>query len=87
MTIGETRAPMPEDWGRARAVVAHPENLDYGAAAAWTRTGHHVANPLVPRGEAGIAGLAPEHAAPVRKTEQRRRLAARGVFDDSPPTP
>ncbi|HEX3287974.1 MAG TPA: PIG-L family deacetylase, partial [Mycobacterium sp.] len=31
--------PMPEDWGRALAVAAHPDDLEYGAAgavAAWT---------------------------------------------------
>src|SRR5207302_1964679 len=38
--------PMPEDWERAVAVVAHPDDLEYGAAAAvarWTGQGQHVA--------------------------------------------
>jgi hypothetical protein len=38
--------PMPEDWDRAVAVVAHPDDLEYGAAAAvarWTGQGKHVA--------------------------------------------
>ncbi|HEC10546.1 MAG TPA: PIG-L family deacetylase, partial [Acidimicrobiales bacterium] len=25
-------APLPEDWGRAVAIVAHPDDLEYGAA-------------------------------------------------------
>jgi LmbE family N-acetylglucosaminyl deacetylase len=32
--------PMPEDWTSAVAVVAHPDDLEYGAASAvarWTR--------------------------------------------------
>ena len=34
--------PMPEDWSRALAVVAHPDDMEYGAAAAvarWTGQG------------------------------------------------
>ena len=34
--------PMPEDWDRAVAVVAHPDDLEYGVASAvarWTRAG------------------------------------------------
>jgi LmbE family N-acetylglucosaminyl deacetylase len=49
--------PMPEDWNRAVAVVAHPDDLEYGAAAAvarWTSQGKHVAYLLATRGEAGI---------------------------------
>ena len=54
--------PMPEDWDRAVAVVAHPDDLEYGAAAAvarWTRQGKHVSYVLVSSGEAGIAGPGP----------------------------
>ncbi len=29
----EQLSPMPEDWQRALAVVAHPDDLEYGAAA------------------------------------------------------
>ena len=29
--------PMPEDWDRAVAVVAHPDDLVYGVASAVTR--------------------------------------------------
>src|SRR5215467_12492597 len=54
--------PMPEDWERAVAVVAHPDDLEYGAAAAvarWTGQGKHVAYVLATKGEAGIEGMAP----------------------------
>ncbi|MHB1874807.1 MAG: PIG-L deacetylase family protein, partial [Streptosporangiaceae bacterium] len=48
--------PMPEDWNRALAVVAHPDDLEYGAAAAiarWTGQGKSVGYLLATRGEAG----------------------------------
>ena len=52
--------PMPEDWDRAVAVVAHPDDLEYGVASAvarWTGQGKQVSYLLVTRGEAGIAGM------------------------------
>ena len=27
--------PIPEDWQRAVAVVAHPDDLEYGVASGW----------------------------------------------------
>ena len=49
--------PMPEDWDRAVAVVAHPDDLEYGVASAvarWNRQGKHVSYLLATRGsEAG----------------------------------
>jgi len=75
-------APMPEDWRRALAIAAHPDDLEYGAAAAvaaWTDAGREVGYLLVTRGEAGIAGMAPERAGPVREAEQRAGAAAVGV--------
>ena len=50
--------PMPEDWERAVAVVAHPDDLEYGAASAiarWARQGKTVCYLLATRGEAGRA--------------------------------
>lgn len=73
---------LDEDVGRVLAIVAHPDDLEYGAAAAvakWTRAGHDVAYVLATRGEAGIDGLTPEEAAPVRAEEQRRSAAVVGV--------
>jgi LmbE family N-acetylglucosaminyl deacetylase len=64
------------------AVVAHPDDLEYGAAAAvarWTRAGVPVAYLLVTRGEAGIDGMAPEKAGPVREEEERASAAVVGV--------
>lgn len=74
--------PMPQDWERALCVVAHPDDLEYGAAgavAAWTGEGRQVAYLLVTRGEAGIDGLEPRRCAAVREAEQRASAAAVGV--------
>jgi LmbE family N-acetylglucosaminyl deacetylase len=74
--------PMPEDWRRALAVVAHPDDLEYGcsaAVAAWTDAGREVAYVLATRGEAGIDTLAPAECAPLREREQRASAAVAGV--------
>jgi LmbE family N-acetylglucosaminyl deacetylase len=76
--------PMSEDWNRAVAVVAHPDDLEYGAAAAvarWTRQGKHVSYVLVSSGEAGIAGKDPADVGPLREEEERRSAAVVGVSD------
>lgn len=75
-------SPMPEDWQRALAVVAHPDDMEYGAAAAvatWTDAGREVGYLLVTRGEAGIDGMEPARAAPLREREQRESAAIVGV--------
>lgn len=77
-------APVPEDWETALAVVAHPDDMEYGASAAvarWTDQGKHVAYLLVTAGEAGMDALAPEEAGPLRSEEQRAACAAVGVSD------
>ncbi|MFB9392361.1 PIG-L deacetylase family protein [Streptomyces coeruleoprunus] len=74
--------PMPEDWQRALAVVAHPDDLEYGcsaAVAAWTDAGRDVAYVLATRGEAGIDTLAPDVCGPLREREQRASAAVVGV--------
>jgi LmbE family N-acetylglucosaminyl deacetylase len=74
--------PIPEDWTRALAVVAHPDDMEYGAAAAvaqWTAAGREVRYLLVTRGEAGIDGLEPGESARVRTAEQQASAAAVGV--------
>ena len=71
-----------EGWERAVAIVAHPDDLEYGAASAvarWTGQGKDVSYVLVTRGEAGIDGMAPEQAGPLREEEQRRSAARVGV--------
>jgi LmbE family N-acetylglucosaminyl deacetylase len=75
---------MPEDWDRAVAVVAHPDDLEYGAAAAvarWTSQGKQVSYVLATRGEAGIAGMDPATVAPLRVDEEMRGAAVVGVTD------
>ncbi len=65
--------PVPEDWTTAVAVVAHPDDMEYGAAAAvarWTRQGKHVVYVLVTDGEAGIATMDPAEVGPLRRAEQ-----------------
>ncbi|AWZ06709.1 MULTISPECIES: PIG-L deacetylase family protein [unclassified Streptomyces] len=74
--------PMPTDWTRALAVVAHPDDLEYGCAAAiadWTDGGREVVYLLATRGEAGIDGIAPAECAPLREAEQRASAAVVGV--------
>lgn len=74
--------PMPEAWRRALAVAAHPDDLEYGTAAAvarWTDDGREVAYLLASRGEAGIAGMPPEVCGPVRVREQIAAAAVVGV--------
>jgi LmbE family N-acetylglucosaminyl deacetylase len=74
--------PMPEDWTRALAIASHPDDLEYGAAAAiagWTDAGKDVRYLLVTRGEAGIDGMAPSEAAPLREAEQRAGAVEVGV--------
>jgi LmbE family N-acetylglucosaminyl deacetylase len=76
--------PMPEDWERAVAVVAHPDDLEYGAASAvarWTGQGRHVSYVIATRGEAGIEGMAPDVVGPLREEEERRSAAVVGVSE------
>ncbi len=75
---------MPEDWNRAVAVVAHPDDLEYGAASAvarWTRQGKTVSYLLATKGEAGIAGMAPATTAKVRVAEEQHSAAVVGVTE------
>jgi LmbE family N-acetylglucosaminyl deacetylase len=73
---------MPEDWERAVAVVAHPDDLEYGLASAvarWTAQGKEVSYLLATSGEAGIDGLSPDECGPLREEEERRSAALVGV--------
>lgn len=75
-------APFPDDWTRALAVVAHPDDLEYGTASAiarWTSEGRAILYLLVTRGEAGIDGMAPEQAAAVRAQEEINSAKVVGV--------
>ena len=88
---GHDRAPAPaplepltEDWERALCVVAHPDDLEFGGAAAvarWTGQGKQVVYCMVTSGEAGIDGMHPDEcrerprgrAGRVRAHRRRRR--------------
>ncbi len=76
--------PMPSDWQRALVVAAHPDDIEYGLAAAvavWTAAGKEVHYLLATRGEAGMAGVPPEEAGPLREEEERRSAAVVGVTE------
>ncbi|MFC0602808.1 PIG-L deacetylase family protein [Streptomyces palmae] len=78
----EQLTPMPTDWQRALAIVAHPDDLEYGVSAAiarWTDEGRTVAYLLATVGEAGIDGIAPEECGPLRAREQWAAAAEVGV--------
>ncbi|MDN5805456.1 MAG: PIG-L family deacetylase, partial [Microlunatus sp.] len=58
----EPFTPVDESWDRALCVVAHPDDLEFGAAAAvarWTEQGKRVVYAMVTSGEAGIDAVAP----------------------------
>lgn len=74
--------PVPENWERALCVVAHPDDLEFGAAAAvarWTDQGKTVGYAMVTSGEAGIDGLHPDECRPLREREQIESARLVGV--------
>ena len=76
--------PLDEDWERALCVVAHPDDLEFGAAAAvarWTGQGKDIVYCMVTSGEAGIDGMAPAECRTVREAEQVASAAVVGVPD------
>ena len=78
----EPLTPLDEDWARMLAVVAHPDDLEYGAAAAvarWTGQGREVVYCMVTSGEAGIDAMEPERARGVREAEEVESARRVGV--------
>lgn len=74
----------PTDWRTAVVLVAHPDDVEYGMAAAvdrWTGEGRTVSYLLATSGEAGIEGMAAEVAGPLREQEQLRSADRVGVKD------
>ena len=74
--------PLPEDWQRALCVVAHPDDLEFGAAAAiarWTGQGKEIVYAMVTSGEAGIDCLHPDECQVVREAEQIESARIVGV--------
>ncbi len=76
--------PLPtftEPLHRVLCVVAHPDDMEYGASAAvshWTRSGVEVSYLLLTSGEAGMQ-LPPEEVGPLRAAEQRAACDKVGV--------
>src|SRR3954462_9843809 len=76
--------PLPDEWDRAIVVAAHPDDIEFGpaaAVAAWTARGKDVRYVLATSGKAGISGLPPDAAGPLREVEERRAAAQVGVSD------
>ena len=74
--------PLDETWERALCVVAHPDDLEFGAAAAvarWTGQGKWVGYTMVTSGEAGIDAMEPERCRVVREAEQVESARLVGV--------
>jgi LmbE family N-acetylglucosaminyl deacetylase len=83
-TMADQLEHVAEDWETALAIVAHPDDLEYGAAAAvarWTGQGKRVAYCLATSGEAGIDDLPPEECGTVREAEERAGAALVGVTE------
>ena len=73
---------LPEDWDRALCVVAHPDDMEFGAAAAvarWTGQGKEVVYCMVTSGEAGIDAMDPDECRRVREAEQVESARIVGV--------
>ena len=72
----------PEDWQKALAIVAHPDDLEYGGASAvakWTAQGKQVIYLMVSRGEAGIDSMHPSEVGPLRSQEEVNAAGIVGV--------
>src|SRR5690625_7932686 len=72
----------PDGIERMLCVVAHPDDMEYGASAAvaeWTARGVEVAYLLLTAGEAGIRDMYPAEVGPLRAQEQRKACEIVGV--------
>ena len=83
-TDAKTLPALPdESWTRVLCVVAHPDDVEYGASAAvatWARRGVNVTYLLLTSGEAGMQ-RPPEEVGPLRAAEQQRACETVGVKD------
>ncbi len=80
---GSALVPVDESaFERVLCVAAHPDDIEYGTAAAvdrWVKAGKTVTYLLVTRGEAGIDSIPPEESGPLRAQEERDGAAEVGV--------
>ncbi|MGI9028470.1 MAG: PIG-L deacetylase family protein [Ilumatobacteraceae bacterium] len=80
----EDLAEFPEGWERALVIAAHPDDIEWGAAAAvaaWTAAGRTVTYVLVTSGEAGIDSMDPEGATITRQAEEHASAEIVGVSE------
>ena len=81
-TMTDQLLDFPTEWTVALALVAHPDDPEYGMAAAvdvWTSAGKRVVYALATSGEQGIEGMPPSICGPTRENEQRTSAAIVGV--------
>jgi LmbE family N-acetylglucosaminyl deacetylase len=74
--------PVNENWQRMLCVVAHPDDMEFGSAAAvarWTGEGKQVVYCMVTSGEAGIDGMDPSQCRVVREAEEIESAGIVGV--------
>ena len=84
MAAKQELLPISEDWHKALAIVAHPDDLEYGAASAiarWTSQGKDIQYLLVTEGEAGIDSMDPKDVGPLRRNEEIASAQVVGVTD------
>jgi LmbE family N-acetylglucosaminyl deacetylase len=75
---------LDDDFSTVLCVAAHPDDIEYGTAAAvdrWTKAGKTVTYFLLTRGEAGIDTMQPAKAGPLREQEERDGAAVVGVTE------
>lgn len=74
--------PLEDSFTSVLCVVAHPDDIEYGASAAvhrWVGEGASASYFLLTRGEAGIDTMAPDEAARTREAEERESARRVGV--------
>ncbi len=80
--MDEQLEPLDEGFGSVLCVAAHPDDIEYGLAAAvdrWTAGGAEVTYFVLTRGEAGIDTMDPDRARSVREGEERAGARIVGV--------